>query len=22
MCCPPDEHPDKYYCAWEFTLKK
>ncbi len=21
MCCPPDDHPEKYYCAWEFTIK-
>lgn len=21
ICCPPDDHPDDYYCAWEFTLK-
>jgi hypothetical protein len=20
ICCPPDEHPEEYYCAWEFTL--
>lgn len=20
ICCPPDEHPDEYYCAWEFTI--
>lgn len=20
ICCPPDEHPDEYYCAWEFRL--
>ncbi len=20
ICCPPDEHPDDYYCAWEFTI--
>ncbi|MBN2402117.1 MAG: cytosolic protein [Spirochaetes bacterium] len=20
--CPPDEHPDEWYCAWKFTLKK
>ncbi len=19
--CPPDEHPEEWYCAWEFTLK-
>ncbi len=22
ICCPPDQHPDDYYCAWEFSLKK
>lgn len=22
ICCPPDAHPDDYYCAWEFTLRK
>lgn len=21
VCCPPDDHPDDYYCAWEFTIK-
>ena len=20
IACPPDPHPDEYYCAWEFTL--
>ncbi|MCD4656438.1 MAG: DUF6125 family protein [Planctomycetes bacterium] len=20
ICCPPDEHPEQYYCAWKFTL--
>ena len=20
--CPPDEHPDEWYCAWEFTLRE
>jgi hypothetical protein len=19
--CPPDEHPEDYFCAWEFTLR-
>ncbi|MBY8980268.1 MAG: hypothetical protein KGD72_07745 [Candidatus Lokiarchaeota archaeon] len=22
ICCPPDQHPDDYYCAWEFTIKE
>lgn len=21
IACPPDEHPEEYWCAWEFTLK-
>ncbi len=21
ICCPPDEHPDDVWCAWEFTRK-
>ncbi len=20
ICCPPDNHPDEYYCAWEFYI--
>jgi len=20
ICCPPDDHPKEYFCAWEFTL--
>jgi hypothetical protein len=20
LACPPDAHPDQYWCAWEFTL--
>ncbi len=20
LCCPPDKHPENYYCAWEFTI--
>lgn len=22
ISCPPDPHPDEYYCAWLFTLEK
>ena len=22
VCCPPDQHPDNYYCAWEFTIEE
>ena len=22
ICCPPDKHPDDYYCAWEFTIEE
>ena len=22
LSCPPDAHPEDYYCAWEFILKK
>lgn len=21
IACPPDEHPEEYWCAWEFTLQ-
>lgn len=21
IACPPDAHPEEYYCAWEFTLR-
>ncbi|GAB4275814.1 MAG: hypothetical protein Kow0092_31500 [Deferrisomatales bacterium] len=21
LACPPDAHPEEYYCAWEFTLE-
>ena len=21
ICCPPDSHPEEYYCAWEFTIE-
>jgi hypothetical protein len=20
ICCPPDGHPEEYYCAWKFSL--
>lgn len=22
ICCPPEEHPEEYYCAWKFTLEE
>lgn len=22
VACPPDDHPDEYYCAWKFTLEE
>jgi hypothetical protein len=22
VCCPPDEHPKDYYCAWKFTIEE
>lgn len=22
VACPPDEHPDEFWCAWEFTLRE
>jgi len=22
IACPPDPHPESYWCAWEFTLKE
>jgi hypothetical protein len=21
LCCPPDSHPEEYFCAWQFTLE-
>jgi len=21
ICCPPDDHPDEYYCGWEFWVE-
>ncbi|MBN3035577.1 MAG: hypothetical protein JW861_08315 [Bacteroidales bacterium] len=21
ICCPPDEHPEQYYCAWRFVVE-
>ncbi len=21
LCCPPDDHPDNYYCSWEFKIE-
>ncbi len=21
ICCPPDKHPDNYFCAWEFKIE-
>ncbi|MFX1380422.1 MAG: DUF6125 family protein [Promethearchaeota archaeon] len=21
IACPPDKHPENYWCAWEFTIK-
>jgi len=21
IVCPPDKHPDDYYCAWEFVIE-
>jgi hypothetical protein len=20
ICCPPDDHPENYYCGWKFSL--
>ncbi len=22
IACPPDQHPEEYWCAWEFTLEQ
>jgi hypothetical protein len=22
ICCPPDPHPDEYYCAWQFIVEE
>lgn len=22
IACPPDRHPDQFWCAWEFTLDR
>ena len=22
LACPPDDHPDNWYCSWEFTLEE
>jgi hypothetical protein len=22
VACPPDAHPEEYWCAWEFTLEE
>jgi hypothetical protein len=22
IACPPDGHPDEFWCAWEFTLDR
>jgi len=22
IACPPDQHPEEFWCAWEFTLEK
>ncbi len=22
IACPPDKHPEEYFCAWEFTLEE
>lgn len=22
ICCPPDDHPEEYYCAWKFSISE
>jgi hypothetical protein len=22
VACPPDPHPDEYWCAWEFSIEQ
>jgi hypothetical protein len=22
ICCPPDPHPEEYWCSWEFVIKE
>jgi len=22
ISCPPEPHPENYYCAWEFTIEE
>jgi hypothetical protein len=22
IACPPDPHPEEFYCAWEFSLEE
>ncbi|MCD4789220.1 MAG: DUF6125 family protein, partial [Bacteroidales bacterium] len=22
ICCPPDKHPEEYYCAWRFYISE
>lgn len=22
IACPPDDHPEKWYCSWEFTIEE
>ncbi len=22
ICCPPDDHPDTFYCVWEFIIEE